>query len=165
MDKTTEKRHGFRSFLKKPLHRSKQREAGSTSTTDGKPKNTPPSPKGSAEPPKSVVEASTPPIKISRRALSEKRLEEAAIGLNNAMSKGSKGVQVPDAIGLQHYHLDDIEGTAHKLENAIDIIIDERKIRATSGSRQVWKNCIKGWFKAVYPYINTGLKEVGVRIS
>ena len=71
--------------------------------------------------------------------------------------------QIPDAIGLQHLSsVKDVEGTAKHLEWAIDGLIDAREIRANADSRRMWKNCVKHWYKAIYPYVSFGLGQVAV---
>jgi len=71
--------------------------------------------------------------------------------------------QIPDAIGLQHLSsVKDVEGTAKHLESAIDGLIDAREIKADADSRRVWKNCVKHWYKAIYPYVSFGLGQVAV---
>jgi hypothetical protein len=98
----------------------------------------------------------------SRRAEAENRLQEAATALSKSMSKSP--AKVPDAIGLERLDsIKDVEGTAKRLEYAIDGIIDARAIKANADSRRVWKDCIKHWYKAMYPYVRFGLKEVKVR--
>jgi hypothetical protein len=103
------------------------------------------------------------PSKRRRREQAEKRLEDAAGALSKSMTESP--AQVPDAIGLQHLgNIKDVEGTAKQLESAIDGIIDAREIKANVDSRRVWKDCLKSWFKAVYPYLNVGLTEVEVNL-
>ena len=113
--------------------------------------------------PSPVVQARSGPSKRSRREQAEKRLEDAAGALSKSMTKSS--AQVPDAIGLQHLsNIKDVEGTAKQLESTIDGIIDAREVKVNVDSRRVWKDCIKNWFKAVYPYLNVGLTEVEVNL-
>lgn len=95
-----------------------------------------------------------------RKFEAQKRFQAAATVLQNAMSSAS--LQVPNVIGLQHLDcVDDLERTSQTLESAIDVIIEERRV--TTASRALWKNCIIGWFKAVYPYVKVGLNEASVR--
>lgn len=101
------------------------------------------------------------PPKKSRREDAEQRLQDSTAALSKLISKSP--APVSDAIKLQKLtNVKDVEGTAKQLESAIDDIIDARKIKANADSRRVWKDCIKSWFKAIYPYINVGLTEVEV---
>jgi hypothetical protein len=117
-----------------------------------------PAPKGD---PVTTTPVQQPEKKLGRRAEAEKRLESAAAGLAESMSKDP--AKVPESISLRHLdNIKDVKGTAKQLELAVDRIIDERDIKANIDSRRVWKDCIKSWFKAVYPYVSVGLKEVSV---
>jgi len=81
-----------------------------------------------------------------------------------AKVSGNLKVDIPELIGLQHLdHVEDVAATATNIENTIDSIINARALRASSNSRDVWKDCASTWFKALYPYIKIGLKEVNVR--
>lgn len=113
----------------------------------------------STAPPIKPPPTTSVPAKKGRREESEKRLEDAAVALSKSMSKSP--IELPDAIGLQHLgNIKDVEGTAKQLESAVDGIIDKRQIKANADSRRVWKDCIKHWFKAIYPYVNFGLEQV-----
>jgi hypothetical protein len=100
-----------------------------------------------------------------RRLAAEKQLQEAGITLRKAMAKvsGKLEVNISEPIGLQHLnHVEDVAATATNIEITIDGIIDARALRASSDSREVWKDCASTWFKALYPYIKIGLKQVNV---
>jgi hypothetical protein len=100
----------------------------------------------------------------ARRLQAEKRLQEAGTALSKAMSKTSEKPQVPESISLQHIEtVNDVATTAKELETAIDGIIDARALRASADSRNVWKACVRGWFKASYPYVKTCLEGINVR--
>lgn len=162
----TEKKHGFRSFLKK-FHSSHRKKPASVSAQPVKVKV---SAATNVKPKAKVIIAESDEIsaaskKPSRREQAEKQLEDASKRLNETMSKVSGKLEVPDTIGLLNHRIDDVEGTARNLETQIDIIIDARRVNASLSSRQMWKNCVQGWFKAIYPYVNTCLKEVGVKSS
>ena len=113
--------------------------------------------------PQPTAQLTSAPSKKNRRAEAETRLQNAATTLSESMSKSP--AKVPETIGLQHLdNIKNVEGTAKQLESAVDRIIDAREIKVSAESRRLWKDCIKKWYKAMYPYVKVGLKEVKVRI-
>ena len=124
-------------------------------------RETTPKPEVHPDPP-TLQQPNSASSRKGRRAAAEKRLEDAAKALSKSMTKGPAAV--PDSIGLQQLsNIKDVEGTAKQLESAIDGIIDARSIKANADSRRVWKDCIKNWYKAIYPYAKFGLEQVKVR--
>jgi hypothetical protein len=106
------------------------------------------------------VDASKP----SPREVAEVEFRKAAINLNSAMAKSSSPYQIPEAIALQTVdHVTDVEATCDKLETAIDKFIHERTSIA-EGGRQVWKECVKSWYCALFPYVKPCLSAVAVNI-
>lgn len=147
---STKKRHGFRAFLNKTIHGSSLDDK--REETVKKPVLVPTDPTyGQA---KNKM--------ISRRAAAEEELEAAATQLNQAMTKVSGKLQVPEPLRLQECKLNDVEGTARILQSAIDDIVSARKEKVSSETRQISRDCVKNWFTAVYPYVSVGLEEVDV---
>lgn len=183
--KTEKEKTGFRAFLKRSFHHSGRDENkkpvgketpivsnGTTLDTNTTAKKTPAEATSIPVNDRSLDDGGSPivaeaPEKHSgkaRRLQAEKKLHEAATTLNKAMSKANEKLQVPESIGLQHIEtVSDVAATAKELETAIDGIIDARALRASADSRNVWKTCLQGWFKASYPYVRTCLEGINVR--
>jgi hypothetical protein len=102
--------------------------------------------------------------KRSRRQEAEDELKAAAATLNNAMSKISQIVQIPETLTLEHVggHIDDVEGTAKEIANAIDKFTEDRQLKLSPGSKAVWKTCVKRWYMAAFPYIAPCLDAANV---
>lgn len=148
------KRHGFRAFLKRNFYHEKSGDDESRAT-------------GDIEDTASIkieTRDSPRPDGKGRLLQAKKELEAAVVTLNEAMSRISDQLQVPEAIGLQNLNdANDIQATARDIETAIDNIIDARKLKlANAGSREVWKNCVKGWYKAAFPYVKPCVDSIGV---
>jgi hypothetical protein len=103
--------------------------------------------------------------KRSRRQEAEDELKAAAAALNNAMAKVSQFIQIPESLTLEHVdHIDDVEGTAKEIANAIDKFIEDRQLKLSSGSKAVWKTCLKRWYMAAFPYIAPCLDTASVTL-
>ena len=100
--------------------------------------------------------------KPSPRFTAEVEFRAAAKKLHIAMSNSSRQYQVPEVFQLQTVdHVNDVEATCHKLETAIDKLIDIRTVNIEAG-RQVWKECVKRWYCALFPYVRPCLSAVSV---
>ena len=165
---------GFRAFLKKGLHHTHNPEPNKSEGGKGNAKGCLHTPSTQLE--LKTLKTSTPSVSLDsdghnkgdpltsfshtdsgkdRLQKAKKQLEAAATNLNEMMSKVSEQRQVPEAIGLQNIKEgDNVEAIAKDIEDAIDHFIDARKIKlATASSRDVWKNCVKGWYKASFPFV------------
>lgn len=100
--------------------------------------------------------------KKSRREVVEEEFKAAVVELDVVISKIPGEFHVPEEIGLGNVvHIDDVEGTAKKIETAIDVII-ARKTKASAESQRMWKNCVKGWFQVAFRYVQPCLKTAVV---
>lgn len=175
---------GFRAFLKKSFH-VHSAEPDKTAPSDKDTEKSPDQHPDSASTPAETNTQKTPSTENSDAGVKEgggqgslshaqsgktrllqakTQLEVAAATLNKAMSKLSGQLQVPEVIGLQNMkEIDSIEATAKDIEAAIDNFIDARKIKlSTADSREIWKNCVKGWYMATFPYVKPCLDAIGV---
>jgi hypothetical protein len=55
-----------------------------------------------------------------------------------------------------------VEGTAKEIAKAIDKFIEDRQLKLSSGSKAVWKTCVKRWYMAAFPYIAPCLDTASV---
>jgi hypothetical protein len=101
--------------------------------------------------------------KRSRRQEAEDEFKAAAATLNQAMSKDR--VQHLEALTLQPVgHIDNVEGTAQEIGNAIDKFIVDRQLKLTSGSKAVWKTCVKRWYMTAVPIMVPCLEAASVNL-
>jgi len=103
---------------------------------------------------------------LSRRQVTEAELKAAAEALNRAMSKVSQPVPAPEALALDYVdEVDDVEGMTHEIAKTMDKFIDNRMFKMTPQSRAVWKDCVKRWYLATYPYVKPCVDAVNVTID
>jgi hypothetical protein len=108
-----------------------------------------------------VVENSIAISNVSPRLAAEVEFRSAMIQLNEAVVDR---YQVPQAFALQTVdHVNDVEATCLKLETAIDTIIDQRT-NACKVDKQIWKDCVKRWYDAIFPYVKPCLHTVAVSL-
>jgi hypothetical protein len=104
--------------------------------------------------------------KRSRRQEAEDEFKAAAATLNQAMSKDR--VQHIEALTLQPVaQIDNVEGTAQemaKIANAIDKFIVDRQLKMSSGSKAVWKTCLKRWYMTAVPIMVPWLETASVNL-
>jgi hypothetical protein len=156
-------------------HLTSRSKSPGNSSTDGAGKETPPPAKTeSPSLPKATATKNVDkqtnldiPAKIedkrSRRQEADDELKAAAEALTNAMSKVSQTVQIPETLTLENVdHIDDVEGTAKEIAKAIDKFIEDRQLKLSSGSKAVWKTCLKRWYMAAFPYISPCLDTASV---
>jgi len=75
-------------------------------------------------------------------------------------------VQAPEALTLDYIdEVDDVEGMAREIAKTMDKFIDNRMFKMTSQSRAVWKDCVKRWYLAVFPYVKPCVDAVNVTIA
>jgi phenylalanyl-tRNA synthetase alpha subunit len=98
----------------------------------------------------------------------KKRLGEAAKTLTDAMSQVSKKLDAHENYQLQHLpHLNDVEEMTRELETTIDHIVDAWQSQAAEKGKALWKDCVKGWFNSVFPYVEPSfnLAQVNTLLS
>ena len=161
----TQDRTKFRTRLKKIIPKwDKSVEPKSSKRRDGHSNDTSSKsmvPKGSSDTTGNypLVESSVATSKVSPRLAAEVEFRAAAIKLNEAIAGQ---YQVPEAFVLQTVdHVNDVEAACLKLETAIDTIID-RRMNDSKVDKQVWKDCIRRWYCALFPYVQPCLTTATV---
>jgi hypothetical protein len=161
----TQDRAGFGARFKKLILqrdksvKPKSSKAGDENSNGASSKST--FPKGSDDTAaKSLPTGSSPATsKVSPRLAAEVEFRAAMIKLNDAIGDQ---YQPPEAFALQTVdHINDVEATCLKLETAIDTIISQR-INNSKVDKQVWKECVKRWYCALFPYVKPCLTATTV---
>jgi hypothetical protein len=167
-EENDDKRDGFYARLKKKFQRKdksvdRRPEGEDVSVLPSSSKNEVSKSSGAAKK-SSATKIGVGTSKPSPRDVAEVEFRTAAINLNNAMAKSSRQYQIPEAIVLQTVDdVDDVESTCQKLEIAIDKIMDERTM-ISEGGRQVWKECARNWYCALFPYVKPCLSTAAVNV-
>jgi hypothetical protein len=162
----TKDRAGFGARLKKlilPRDKSvkpKSSKARDEDSNDTSSKSTFPNGSGDTDAKSLLTESSLATSKVSPRLAAEVEFRAAAKKLNDAIDGQ---YQVPEAFALQTAdHVNDVEATCLKLETAIDAIIN-RRINNSKVDKQVWKECVKRWYCALFPYVKPYLTTTTVK--
>jgi hypothetical protein len=100
----------------------------------------------------------------AQRIRAERKVKDASEKLEKAMSKDRAKAQIPQGL-LQLDLTDDVHRRAKKIESEIEKLLKSRdELKASPSRLRAVKNCVKGWFNALFPVINAAVKVVGVRI-
>lgn len=101
--------------------------------------------------------------KTHSEAKVEKAFESAVSDLHKAMSKISSEFRIPECITLKKFQsIGDVDVMARELETEIENFISLRKLDVSLNCKKKWISCVKHWFLAVFPLLNSflGIAEV-----
>lgn len=93
----------------------------------------------------------------------ESAFESAVEALRQAMCKVSGGSWTSESFSLENFQeIDDMVTLARNVEAEVENFIREKALKVASTSKEKWKKCVKNWFMAAFPPLQTAVNIAGV---